>query len=265
MKIKSAYTIPKEAKSYEDNEDSYAFSERGDIICLCDGASQSFSAQDWANLVSNNFVSVSRDFSEDEVLKIIKEHVSGIDLANMSWTQMSSFEKGSFTTVLRLKEGIDGLAVESIGDCMICYHDLQNRIQTFPYLTEDEFSKNPETISSRIELNAGLKNKIQTTKIKRGKNSSNFRGRRKRGYGLSLSGKSTSMMRVRPSSRRRVNSSIVLLMTDALGQWLCKDKNVNYQKLISIRSSIEFEQLILGLRKKGLIRIDDTTLLTITF
>jgi len=252
MKVVSSFSESKEIAFPESNEDSFSISKS--CITLCDGASQSFASRLWSTKVAKNFAQRSVAITSGTVNPIIHDYLSEIDVASLSWAEAVSFENGSFSTILRLSLRNDRkLLIESVGDCLCAYETPDRTVATFPYQKPEDFEANPNTLSSRCEHNKNLFAKIQkrsiNMRVSRRFLCNKLRNRRQ---------EKTAFSRVGYRNR-----TFVLMMTDALGQWLCGDKQRNFRKLSELVTEKDFRSLISELRERKEIRVDDTTLLKV--
>lgn len=101
------------------NEDSWAFDEKLSKIAVSDGASESYNSKLWANLLCHQFINKEPLLEFDVWLNnVIYDYVSHHNLSNMSWTQVSAYERGSFATFIgvNINEFSNKLTTICIGD-----------------------------------------------------------------------------------------------------------------------------------------------------
>ena len=234
MKIAFEGQVPKELSCPGDNEDVYSIDLDRSLIVLCDGASESYDSKTWAAILATNFTG-DQTIESTWIDDLISSYESQFDFQEMSWFKRAAFERGSFSTFLSARYSADNDLVEiiGIGDSVALFLHGSEMVDSFPYTSAEEFKKRPTLLSTRSEHNRFLSSSDE----------------------MSLRRKTWS---IDPNQ-----SPCLLLMTDALAEWLLRTGQA--EKLLSINDVTEFEELILSERTAKNMRTDDSTLLKILF
>ena len=223
-----------------DNEDIYDVLQEQEksVYILCDGASESFAAKEWAKIVAENFKE-DQNISDMWIKDIISKYNEKYDYNNLSWSKQSSFLRGSFCTLLACTyiQGESYVSITAIGDSTVFkilkIEEKYKVIDSFPYKTPDKYRCRPELISTKHDDNIF----IQCDCIDK------FR------KNIEIS-----------------KDTIIVLATDALSEWIMThDASDDLAKLLEIKYSDEFTTLIDTHRNNKSIKIDDTTFFKITF
>ncbi|MEG3789332.1 hypothetical protein V1318_04290 [Lysobacter sp. CCNWLW3] len=234
MQILFHGSVPKHADSPSDNEDAYRVdAERGRVV-VSDGASESFDAKSWAQLIVDQFMETGPN--EATVGECVAAFAALHDPAALSWSRAAAFERGSFGTLLVAQEDSDGrLGVISIGDSLAVVTDGHVLLGQWPYDAAEQFAQKPVLLSTKAELNVDLlqedSERVVTATWERG----------------DLQG-----------------PVFVLCMTDALGAWLLASTQAGQtnalEQLLEIRDEAALETLVERERDIGAMRRDDSTL-----
>ena len=200
------------------NEDSYGVSINKSLAVVCDGATESFDSRSWSRFLVKHFMR-SPAFGRhcggslrNWINRAVQAYNQSLDLSSLSWSQEIAFNRGSYSTLIAIKEMRNGLLlISGVGDSIVAVLDvlistLANKNNVLP--SDDQMIK---------EICV-----------------SNFR------------------------------APVVLCMTDALGQWFLNQNERDIKRLLAIRSSSGLEALVRRERKKGRMRVDDTTLIHIS-
>jgi predicted CopG family antitoxin len=219
--------IPKELSYPDAIEDCFAMDESGLKLALCDGASESFDSRSWARLLSDYFTRGRQ--SKDWFSPVIKEYLEKHPLNNLSWSKQAAFERGSFSTLLRLElyPAVMKLNITALGDTVAVLTDGYKRIETFPYKKSEEFQQRPYLLSTNREDNVSFYKKIWKLN----------------------------------------SSSIVICMTDALAEWAFRSEELAspvWDILINIRSDDELIKLVQTNREQKKMRVDDASLIVLS-
>lgn len=237
MKIIFQGTHPKEIGQEKANEDSFAFSEDLTKFILCDGASESYNSQLWAKIICNSFINdddIDEDWLNDAVKKYVLEH----DFNTMSWSQLSAYQRGSFSTFTSIS--VDSINKKIItrlfGDSFIFFFKkIKGNYEYFPTFNIPDFHLNPTLLSTKIELNKG----IDLNKV----NSKHY---------------------LEIPILKNDEPIIAICATDALADWFCRAMStIDHNKLINIFLTIndrKFNKLVNFNRNRGSLKVDDTTL-----
>ena len=239
MKIEFYRQVPKDLSYPDDNEDAYRVDEGRSLIALCDGASESFASKTWATILANKFIN-EQVIDQVWIAEAISSYNEQFDCQEMSWFSQEAFKRGSFSTFLGVVYSAldERVEITGIGDSIALLAHDKEIIDSFPYKSVEEFQKRPELLSTISEHNRFLFSED----------------------GISRRKKVWSIDKNQPSN--------LLLMTDALAEWTLKDGqvgNTSLKKLLQVGCDSDFEELILSERNAKNIRIDDTTLIKVTF
>lgn len=238
MKVLFKGQSPKDFDFPDENEDAIELALDSSKIIISDGASESYDSKTWARLLVGNSIKLA-ELSGDWLSGLIADYEAKFDLANLPWSKQAAFARGSFATLLVIENLIeDEINLFSVGDSLAVLLNNTEFVESFPYLLSEEFKQRPELISTNSVLNTFLE-------------SPDFISKRKKTWSI-----------------KDVSNPIVLCMTDALGQWAlrnCEEGNPVWQKLCDIQNEDEFNELVITERLGKNIRIDDTTLVKLSF
>lgn len=226
-------TVAKHAESPEENEDAFGVDiERGRIV-LSDGASESFDARNWAQLLVTR-VRV-RELSWDAVAECTREYEALHDPVTLSWSKAASYERGSFATILIAQDQRDRntVQIEAMGDCLALWIDGGALLASAPYSRSEQFHDKPTLLASRNDLNDSAAGEDAWTRVEWT-------------YGAQ-------------------GPRVLACMTDALGAWLLAHQEQGegraLEQLLAIRELAELQKLVDEERRAGRLRRDDTTLI----
>lgn len=220
------------------NEDSYGVSINKSLAVVCDGATESFDSRSWSRFLVKHFMR-SPAFGRhcggslrNWINRAVQAYNQSLDLSSLSWSQEIAFNRGSYSTLIAIKEMRNGfLLISGVGDSIVAVLD-ESRVQkTWPYDKAELFEKSPVLISTLANKNNVLPSDDQMIKE------------------ICVS---------------NLRAPVVLCMTDALGQWFLNQNEPDIKRLLAIRSSSGLEALVRRERKKGRMRVDDTTLIHIS-
>ena len=236
MKLRMDLTasVPKDVERPEQNEDSWAWDKALTCFALSDGASESYDSRTWAQLLVKRFAT-DPSFSPAWIAEAVAEYLQRIDYGALSWSQQAAFERGSFSTLLGLQLVESGQAVEvlAVGDSLACHVRSGALISTFPYVAAEEFEARPALLSTLRSENCFL---LETRFV-------------------------AHNMRVTWTVQA---GDVILLVTDAVGQWLLREK-LNHpsslQTLAAMSCSTELAALVLRMRAERRMRYDDSTVI----
>ncbi|MFH3608297.1 hypothetical protein WAH46_11305 [Acinetobacter baumannii] len=237
MKVIFQGTHPKEIGEEKANEDSFAFSKDLTKFILCDGASESYNSQLWAKIICDSFIKCD-DIDDNWLNNAAKKYVLQHDFNNMSWSQLSAYQRGSFTTFSSINLDFINkkIITRLFGDSFIFFFKKNNGKYKY-HQTFDipNFHLNPILLSTKIELN----DLIDFDK----ENSNHY---------LEIP--------ILPNDE----SIIAICTTDALADWFFRAMTViDHNKLINIFLNIndrKFNKLVRVSRNRGSLKVDDTTL-----
>lgn len=239
MKKEFAGTCPKDLQEPGSNEDQFCFSDDGLRFAVCDGASESYNSQLWAKIICRKFATDPK-FGPEWLSGALAEYISAHDFSSMSWSQQSAYERGSFSTLL----GIDfdpihrAVDVLAIGDCLALLVDEDRFIEAWPITDPERFKDHPTLLATLAQHNgfiaeSGFCKKTVKT--------------------IQLSG--------------FVNPRLYC-MTDALGEWALRHALASTDglgKLFSLTTEQELCKLVVEERAAKRLRVDDSTLIILSF
>lgn len=235
MQIVFAGVVPKEREYPDNNEDAYGIDKN--VVAVSDGASESFDAKSWAQILVRKYIN-SAQFRESWLVGAIEEYSILHDREALSWSKQASFDRGSFATLLGIEfhGGSNSVNVLAIGDSLAVLISNGRVVESYPYTSFEDFNQNPALLST---------NHFQNDFI------------RHPGF---FSTHSVTW------DLQSLKKPILLCMTDALGKWFLRtyrsDPTV-LEPLLSFRTQSEMQEFITALRKDKAIRTDDTTLVVI--
>ncbi|RSM26038.1 hypothetical protein C5B76_10725 [Aeromonas salmonicida] len=231
-------TVAKHIEQPDDNEDAYRIAQERGRVVLSDGASESFDAKSWANLLVDECIDTA---PLDEALSsCIQKYNLLHDPSTLSWSKAAAYERGSFATMLIVQDDPihENVSVSALGDSLAVWSDGHNLLDTTPYSCADQFTQKPTLLATRNELNP------------------------------LLSDTNSVFLTQKDWSYRDNQTHLLLCMTDALGAWLLHHQehgdSLALERLISIRSQKELQELVETERATGKLRRDDTTLILIS-
>lgn len=239
MKREFGGTVPKEFASPEANEDALALSDDGARFALSDGASDSFNSKLWANLLAHKFLA-DPGLNADWLAAALADYAAAHDFASMSWSKQAAFERGSFATLLGGEYFPEHHAVEllGVGDTVALLFDAGDLVCAWPLDDPERFQERPSLLSTVARHNDFL-----TT--------GDFRTKH-----------------VKIVQLAELRAPQLLCMTDALGEWALRslrDKDSGVSDLLSLQSEEQLAELVLRERAAKRMRIDDSTLLALSF
>lgn len=231
-------TVAKHIEQPNDNEDAYRIDQERGRVVLSDGASESFDAKSWANLLVDECIGTA---PLDEALSsCIQKYNLLHDPSTLSWSKAAAYERGSFATMLIVQDDPihENISVCALGDSLAVWSDGHILLDTIPYYCADQFTQKPTLLSTRNELNS------------------------------LLSDTNSILLTQKDWSYKDDQTKLLLCMTDALGAWLLHHQEHGdssaFERLISIRSQQELQELVETERAIGKLRRDDTTLILIS-
>ena len=238
MKVVFAAHVPKDPAFPTANEDTYAFLPKQGRVSLSDGASESFDSKTWARLLVEKFVREPR-MSEKWLGDATTAYHSLFDPFSMSWAKQAAYDRGSFATLLGIEEDFEkrSVTVTAIGDS-IAVILADTVIETFPYRSSADFSRRPELFCTNNALNRFFASEGAVERYQ----------------------KTWPLCENAPLT--------VLCMTDALGEWGLRNAEEGtpiWSALADIRSISAFCDLVHRERHQRRMRVDDTTLIVMSF
>ena len=238
MKIIFQGTHPKEVGDEKANEDSFAFSSDLNKLILCDGASESYDSKLWAKIICNSFIE-SDDINDEWLVTAIKKYVIEYDFDNMSWSQLSAYQRGSFSTFtsISLDFANKKIITRQFGDSFIFFFTKKNgHYEYLPTFDIPDFQSNPTLLSTRMDLNQVI----------------DFSHNNIKSY-------------LEIPIKEDHDSIIAICATDALADWFFRAMTVmNHSRLVNIfltMNDYKFNKLIRFCRNRRTLMVDDTTLI----
>lgn len=227
-------SVPKDPDHPELNEDSWALNEALTCVALSDGASESYDSRAWAQQLVSKYAT-NPSFLPSWVEDATKAYAHHVDFDSLSWSKQAAFERGSYATLLGLQLAENGREVEvlALGDSLACHVRGDTLLATFPYTSAEEFDARPALLSTLTSKNSFLtepgffgRNTARTWTIEVG--------------------------------------DIILLTTDAVGQWLLRERAQEASSLaaiLAVVSAADLTDLVLRMRTEHRMRYDDSTLI----
>lgn len=243
-----AGSVPKHSEFPASNEDRFVASDEQQRYVVSDGASESFNSALWAEtIVEAWFSRRPRKSFFTWLHRAIDRYESQSDRASMSWSQEAAFARGSFASLLACEARPDSsLVITAIGDSLAVLVRDGTIVSSFPYENFEQFQQRPTLLSTIYERN-------QTTTIRDG-----IRSMR--------NGEECGPCHVtwRPETS---GDWFVLLMTDALGQWLLDDSaqasSDRLGRLMRLSNEQELADLVEEARSEHSMRRDDSTVIVL--
>ncbi|MHC2115020.1 hypothetical protein ACYPJF_05900 [Stenotrophomonas geniculata] len=224
-------TVAKHVESPGDNEDAYRLAPGEGRIVLADGASESFDARNWAQLLVDRMV--DEELSAAAVAACAQSYEALHDPEQLSWSKAAAYQRGSFATLLVVQDqpGSSSVRISAVGDSLAVWLDGDGMLASVPYGSSEQFLDKPSLLSTRMDLNEP--------------------------EGLHCS--------VYEWEYQEQGHRFLLCMTDALGAWLLSHEERGdasaLNSLRGIRESHELVELVEKERAVGRMRRDDSTLI----
>lgn len=239
MKREFAGTCPKEQQEPDSNEDQCAFSEDGARFALCDGASESYNSRMWAKVLAEKFAA-NPAFGPEWLAEVLRDYIAGHDFEAMTWSQQAGFDRGSFATLLGIEFDAEHRTVDAlaIGDCVAVLVDGERFVEAWPFANPERFKEHPTLLATKSEHNAFV----------------------------SKSGFWTNS--VKTFHLNSCQSPRLVCMTDALAEWTLRgvrDGEPTLSRLLSLTTEAELAELVLNERVNKRMRVDDSTLIIVSF
>jgi len=223
-------SVPKEDAPDAPNEDQIAADEARQRFAVCDGASESYDSARWSRVLADAWVAGGSVVSRKGFRAIVRQYEAECDPDALSWSKRAAFDRGSFATVLGVSLHRNRVRVFAVGDSIAVLISNSGGVATFPYTRGEEFDQRPLLFSTNASANEGL---LRGAALKRW----------------------LATWPLQPGGA-------LLLMTDALGQWLLRrDADVaSYTALLAIHTVEQLNSFVRAERLNGAMRRDDTTL-----
>jgi hypothetical protein len=229
-------SVPKSLSEQDSNEDATSFDLERGVFAISDGASESFDSRAWARLLVSRFIEQPA-VNPEWVNAARLSYEVGWHFDALSWSQQAAFDRGSFATLLGAEwhEHNGALEVFAVGDSLAVHVRASGTWESHPYRRAEQFDERPRLLSTKAAANAFVRSGTFYTE---------------------------SCAAWHPTE-----GSLVLLMTDALGQWLLTEPasfEARSQLLLSANNESAFAEFVLEQRRLGAMRIDDTTLMVLS-
>ena len=236
MQVCFARSFPKTLEFPNSNEDCFCVRENRRVV-LCDGASESFDAQTWAQLLAEQFANEPL-ITVEWVERAAVTYRSKFETGALSWAKQAAFERGSFSTLLAIEcaEEDQAINILAVGDSTAFLVEDGAIKASWPYTDPQQFSERPVLLSTNSELNGFVADPdFDLTHRTR----------------WDIGG---------------LNNPLILCVTDAVGQWilqLVRDNDRSWEQLLTMRSLDELGYLVLSERNAKRMRVDDSTVIVL--
>lgn len=239
MKPEFVGTCPKEPHEPDSNEDKSAFSEDGSRFALCDGASESYNSRLWANVLAKKFAA-NPAFGAEWLAEVVRDYIAGHDFGAMTWSQQAGFDRGSFATLLGIEFDLEHRTVDAlaIGDCVAVLVDGERFVEAWPFANPERFKEHPTLLATKSEHNAFVSE-------------------------LGFWNHCLKTFHLDTCHYPRL-----VCMTDALAEWTLRgvrDGEPTLSRLLSLTTEAELAELVLNERAAKRMRVDDSTLIIVSF
>jgi hypothetical protein len=223
-------SVPKEDAPDAPNEDQIAADEARQRFAVCDGASESYDSARWSRLLADAWVVGGAAVSRNGLRTIVRRYDAACDPNSLSWSKRAAFDRGSFATVLGISLHGNRVRVFAVGDSIAVHVASSGTVATFPYTRGEEFDQRPLLFSTSSAANEGMLDEAT--------------------FDLFI------------ANWRLESGGNLLLMTDALGQWLLRRDadTASCTALLAVRTVEELRSFVDRERSSGAMRRDDTTL-----
>jgi hypothetical protein len=243
MEIQFSGQVPKDKLAPDTIEDYYCHDNQKDLVAISDGASESYDSKTFARIICEKYK--RRPFinlDSNWIQAIIDEFCSTIDIPSLTWSKEAAYKRGSFATLLALRESNarnHHVKIIGIGDSLAVLLDGDIYKDSFPYQESSKFQQRPQLISTNLSQNKYFLDKRW------------FKENHYRQWGLS-----------------NYSNPIILCMTDALGEWTLRNAELGQPKwasLLKIKEVSELEALVIAEWENKNMRKDDITLIRVSF
>jgi hypothetical protein len=241
MELIFSGSVSKDYSRPYENEDVFDvdFVKHSVRIALSDGATISYDSKNWAKALVGYLIQRGV-LSTIDMKKIIKAYYADrFDFDDMTLIQKRGFSYGSFATLLGIEysEIDDNIYILAVGDSIAVLLDQNSFVDSFPYSSSKQFDRNPQMLSI--------------------KKRNNFFFSRTKKYSKFYETWNISVL-TRP---------VLLCMTDALGEWALREMESGnssvWREILSIDSIKKLKQFVQDGRNERMMKVDDTTLISI--
>lgn len=237
MKIEFKGKIAKDFAYIRDNEDALCCSPTRGIAVISDGASESFDPKLWSSILVSRY-RMNQDINIRWLESTIKSYNKKTNVKELNWSRQAAYKRGSFASLLGVTEDSAKklLSVIAIGDSLAVLLNNNQVVETFPYKTSTEFNQHPELVSTIFYNNSFI-----------------------------LEDNFFEKHRVTWSIKE---NTVILLMTDALGAWSIRKAEENtevWTTLSNVKNLKDLQEIVLRERQEKSMKVDDSTLIILTF
>jgi len=237
VKVQFKGKIAKESAYNSDNEDALSCSPTKGVAVISDGASESFDAKNWSTILVNRY-QMNQDFNARWLKITINSYKRKFNSQELNWSRQAAYNRGSYASLLGVVEvnPTKSLDVFSIGDSLAVLLRNNQLVDTFPYKNSVEFNQHPELVSTIFSNNSYLFE-------------DNFFEKHRVSWPIDV-------------------NTTVLLMTDALGAWSLRNnekKNEVWTTLSNVKHKKDLLEIVEYERQEKTMRVDDSTLIVLTF
>lgn len=229
------YITHKESEKYSDCADRYAINTATNRFAIADGVSKSFFPDYWAEVLVNKFVSL--DFKETEWIEKCQEEwlIKVAEKANSpdaKWYTKNAFntQQPGLATFVGLKFDNGKWSAIALGDSFLFF--IPNEAKGF-----DDWIK--------------LSSKTEPYVFDNFPDYYSSRGNQHHG----------NLQRI---SDKPLSEGTFYLMTDALSEWVIKEKDKAIEEIHQWKCQAEFERSITELREQKVLNNDDSAILIIS-
>jgi hypothetical protein len=234
------FSLPKQGYQPEEYEDAWAYTATR--LALADGASDAFESQLWAQALVQAFIHQPPELHRAALLDWLAAPIQvwkeGIHWQRLSWYAEEKARRGAFATLLGVTfawSTADGAgetdamvpwAAMAVGDVCLFQIHAEEVIVHFPVQRAADFGTTPPLLSSRLDYNR------------------------------------RSLEALRTCTGESWPGDLFVLATDALAAWFLSQVETGarpWQRLIGLTEDT-FAALVASLRREGVIRNDDVTL-----
>lgn len=227
----ACWSMCKDPLHPESNEDTAVWVADRQVAAVFDGATESFAARRWVNIVSSGWESGS----PLDLGALQQEYSDDINAMELSWAQESAAGRGSFTTVASIEPAPGGLAATCVGDSAILLVKNGAIVQAYPSIDPADYSSVPDALGSTTETLPLGQELIQTC---------------------------SWTIPLEPDE-----FDVALLATDAVAVWLLQGNEAQpNERLTSARAVSDdaaWEDLVTHERQSGRMKTDDSTLMVV--
>ena len=233
--------VPKDVSSpefWEDIEDVFAIKVSGAcaVVAVCDGASRSYDAKNWARAVAEGFIADSY-MTCGWIKQIVARYNASQTFGKMESSKLKAILRGSFSTLLGIKITGEDVSLSAVGDTNAFLLKAGNLVDSFPYKRADQFSLSTVAFSSVLKHNALY-------------DDSEFQEKSRTLW--HIDGVQTT----------------ILCMTDALAQWSMRSAQSGgdpWQRLCGITTDEGLREMVMSERAERRMRQDDVTLVRLSY